>query len=316
MNKAGSKKAICYVCKDESAEFVDQDQIQGAYKFVNCVKCGKYKISHRAKTILLGQTLSSNRIANARRWLFQNPEAMLANENINNEFVEHAKFSVAERAENLFLEIAKKSKKIGEIIDIEQVENFPWLSVSSSEDGNEVRYLIQYLINNAWLKSLAQTNIFVVITPEGYEYLDFRLRGNSDGISGFCAMWFDEGLLSRLGPRIKSAVELAGYKFIRIDRVDHNNKIDDEIIANIRRSKFVVADFTGQRGGVYFEAGFALGLGKQVIWTIKKGEFDKIHFDNRQYNFIDWSEDKLEEFQARLQNRIEATVGRGPFANA
>ena len=42
------------------------------------------------------------------------------------------------------------------------------------------------------------------------------------------------------------------------------NKIDDEIVAEIRRSKFIIADFShgsdGARGGVYFEAGFAHGL--------------------------------------------------------
>lgn len=42
---------------------------------------------------------------------------------------------------------------------------------------------------------------------------------------------------------------------------EHSNKIDDEIIGEIRRSAFIVADFTGHRGGVYFEAGFAMGLG-------------------------------------------------------
>ena len=55
------------------------------------------------------------------------------------------------------------------------------------------------------------------------------------------------------------------------------NSIDDEIIAEIRRSWFVVADFTcgtvpheGKevaipRGGVYYEAGFAQGLNVPLI---------------------------------------------------
>jgi len=39
--------------------------------------------------------------------------------------------------------------------------------------------------------------------------------------------------------------------------------------------RFIVADFTGQRGGVYFEAGYALGLRKPVIWTCKRDWFNK-----------------------------------------
>ncbi|MFC1886373.1 hypothetical protein ACFLZM_04890, partial [Thermodesulfobacteriota bacterium] len=70
-----------------------------------------------------------------------------------------------------------------------------------------------------------------------------------------------------------------------------NGKIDDEIIAQIRRSRFIVADFTGHRGGVYYEAGFAKGLGLEVIWTCNKNDIDKLHFDIRQYNCIDWDWD-------------------------
>ena len=83
-------------------------------------------------------------------------------------------------------------------------------------------------------------------------------------------------------------------KPVRIDQQEHNNKIDDEIIAEIRRSRFVVADFTqgekGARGGVYYEAGFAQGLGIEVIFTCRKDVLDNndIHFDTRQYNHIGW----------------------------
>jgi nucleoside 2-deoxyribosyltransferase len=93
----------------------------------------------------------------------------------------------------------------------------------------------------------------------------------------------------------------------------HNNRIDDEIAAMIRRSKFIVADFTGRRGGVYFEAGFALGMGLPVIWVCSKDELKDVHFDTRQYNFIVWEEGKLEECKKALQYRIEATIGRGSY---
>ena len=73
-------------------------------------------------------------------------------------------------------------------------------------------------------------------------------------------------------------VRAAGYDPLRIDRVEHVAKIDDEIVAQIRRSRFVLADFTGHRGGVYFEAGFALGLNLPVIWTCRQDAVDQLHF--------------------------------------
>jgi nucleoside 2-deoxyribosyltransferase len=60
------------------------------------------------------------------------------------------------------------------------------------------------------------------------------------------------------------------YRALKIDDWEHTNDINDELIAQIRRSKFMVCDFTGYRGGVYFEAGFAYGLGMEVIYTCRK----------------------------------------------
>jgi nucleoside 2-deoxyribosyltransferase len=111
---------------------------------------------------------------------------------------------------------------------------------------------------------------------------------------------------------IKLAIERAGFAPMLIRNKEHANKIDDEIIAEIRRSAFLVADFTGHRQNVYFETGFAIGLGRQVVWTCRKNEIKDLHFDIRQYNCIDWKD--AAELAKRLQLRIEALFGRGPLA--
>ena len=90
---------------------------------------------------------------------------------------------------------------------------------------------------------------------------------------------------------------------------DHVNRIDDEIIAQIRRSKFLVADLTGHRNGVYFEAGFMLGLGRPVIWLCNESEFDKVHFDTRQYNTIKYQ--KVEELKPQIAASNRSNPGQG-----
>jgi hypothetical protein len=87
---------------------------------------------------------------------------------------------------------------------------------------------------------------------------------------------------------------------------------NDEIIAEIRRSAFLVADFTGHRQNVYFETGFAIGLARQVVWTCRKDQIKDLHFDIRQYNCIDW--ENAAELARRLRLRIEAMFCRGPLA--
>jgi len=102
------------------------------------------------------------------------------------------------------------------------------------------------------------------------------------------------------------ALEENGYVPMRIDAVQHNEKIDDRIIAEIRRSGLLVADVTGQRGGVYFEAGFAMGLGIPVIWTCRDDEIANVHFDTRQYNHVVWSTPS--DLREKLNLRIQASL--------
>lgn len=129
-------------------------------------------------------------------------------------------------------------------------------------------------------------------------------------------MWFDDSMNDAYEKGIKPGIEAVGYKAFRIDSKEHSNKIDDEIIAEIRRSRFVVADFThgdtGARGGVYYEAGFAHGLNIPVIFTCRADLVEKVHFDTRQYNHITWGPGKLEEFRKALSYRISAVIGDGP----
>ena len=84
-------------------------------------------------------------------------------------------------------------------------------------------------------------------------------------------------------------------------------------MAEIRRSRFVVADYTGQVNGVYFEAGFALGLGLTVIPTCRADEVPKLHFDIKHLNTLLWSTPA--ELAEGLNKRIRAVIGAGPEAS-
>jgi nucleoside 2-deoxyribosyltransferase len=159
-----------------------------------------------------------------------------------------------------------------------------------------------------WIVQNQNDGSFFQVSPKGLLYLEGRRESISS--TGFCAMWFDNEVLPLWLNVIEPTIRLAGYDPIKIDLKPHNEKIDDEIMASIRASRFVVADFTNNRGGVYYEAGFAHGLGLPVIFMCREG--DSLHFDIRQYNCIFWTQNKLEEAQVQLKNRILATLGQGP----
>ena len=90
----------------------------------------------------------------------------------------------------------------------------------------------------------------------------------------FVAMSFDPSLTKAYEAGLRLGIKDAGADPIRVDEIAHNGKICDRIVVEIRQAQFVVADVTLQRQGVYFEAGYAMGLGGRwsgpVARTISK----------------------------------------------
>ena len=180
----------------------------------------------------------------------------------------------------------------------------------------ELIQIISYLEAQGLIQESDRSNMYfnIALTFKGKIATEQVTNENSD--QGFIAMWFDESM-NDVSKAITKGIEQAGYKAVRIDNVEHNKKIDDEIIASIKRARFVVADFThgekdGARGGVYYEAGFAHGLGIPVIFTCQEDIVEDIHFDTRQYNHITWKKEELDDLTKQIALRIAATIKDGP----
>jgi len=194
------------------------------------------------------------------------------------------------------------------------------LAATASSSFKELDQLISFAKKQGLL-----TNSYgaLALTFPGHAHLEALRSTQRASPQAFVAMWFDDEMSLAYSDGIAPAITDAGYKPMRIDRKEHNNKIDDEIIAEIRRSRFVVADFTcglvegGKveialpRGGVYYEAGFAQGLGIPVIWTCRHDHIGHVHFDTRQFNHITW--ETPDDLGTKLRRRIGAVLGEGPL---
>jgi nucleoside 2-deoxyribosyltransferase len=160
------------------------------------------------------------------------------------------------------------------------------------------------------LQKYADGKIDVTLTVRGLIALEEDISAAARD-TAFVAMWFSPEVSVAYDKGIAPAVEELGYRPVRIDRQEHNNKIDDEIVAAIRRARFVIADFScgpdGGRGGVYYEAGFAAGLGIPVIHMVRESDVGALHFDTRQINHIVWVDPA--DLRRKLANRIGATLG-------
>jgi len=88
-----------------------------------------------------------------------------------------------------------------------------------------------------------------------------------------------------------------GYEPIRIDQKEPVRTITNEILDMINDSMAVIADLTYARQSVYFEAGYAHGLGVPLLLTCRRDHWrgvedaTKIHFDLEQYKISFWEPD-------------------------
>ena len=205
---------------------------------------------------------------------------------VTHQIVDYAKgrqsLPVFARARRLLSFIVQQAETVDGFFDTRS-EDPRALAWSESTRWSEVAYFVDYLLTNGWLAAPQDVAIrtverykmpaIVMASVDGHS----QVAANQEKVNtsqAFVAMWFDDSMTEAYEKGIQPAIEDAGYKAMRIDQKEHANKIDDEIIAEIRRSRFIVADFShggdGARGGVYYEAGFAHGLNIPVIFTCHK----------------------------------------------
>ena len=223
---------------------------------------------------------------------------------------------VNQRAKNLLAYISREAGNVGETFSYWNGHEYAGRAMAYSESiqFSEVRYLINYLVEMDWLARTRDSDpTEYLVTVPGYAQLERDETEQRRRPQGFVAMWFESELDQAFEAGLSKGIEDAGYRVCRVDRSHHNDKICDKIVAEIKRSMFVVADFThganGARGGVYFEAGYAMGQGIPVFFTCRKDCMPKVHFDTRQYNHIVW--DDVQQLRVDLGNRISAIVGEG-----
>ena len=270
---------------------------------VNVESAAVEKVRQQNKGYLLAAYLRSLPEEDAR-----NPIGLDQVENLIGSITE---LSISEQFDLGVKVICDMCPVVGQHSTFNYEEDWPLLTAQSKDTA---RFILVELMHAGYLQTNGDQGPFPPSpTWKAYQRLqEMRSSGRNSEI-GFVAMWFAPELLPVWTKVIKPGVENAGYRPFRVDQVHHNNRIDDEIIANIKRCRFIVADCTGQRQGVYFEAGMALGLGRNVIWMCNKGEEKLLHFDTRQFFHILYLNDDIEATKFALTNHIVALEGQGTY---
>lgn len=300
------------LAQDDEVITVESPRAGGIYAFQKSSSMLIQSIGGDAKLMLTTWLCDQRRAGNRAPEIPSDVTLLLAS---------RKKLHVTERLARALQFIGRRAQPLGTAVSLGAGQNNKaFYAETESVDEREVHHLCVMLCDMGWVKGNfhAQGMCSISPSPEGWNHL-YSLESQaaiSEFSQAFVAMWFHKKTEDAYSQGIFPALIEAGYDPLRIDKKEHNNKIDDEIILEIRRSRFLIADFTCEpnnaRGGVYFEAGYAQGLGKQVIWTCHRSCLNYLHFDTRQYSHIVW--DEPGDLFSQLRNRIGATIGEGPKA--
>lgn len=145
----------------------------------------------------------------------------------------------------------------------------------------------------------------------GWEYYEQLAKGSAVYRKAFMAMKFGDPALERMLTEVfRPAAAKAGFDLFKLDDVPKAGLIDDRLRVEIQASDFVVADLSHDNLGAYWEAGYAEGLGKPVIYTCEQTKFDatKTHFDTNHHLTIVWDAARPDEAGNALKATIRATL--------
>lgn len=227
--------------------------------------------------------------------------------------IQHSSYpkSPNEKASNLLFKLFEKQKKEGEIIRFEELFDLDYVNSLYFRDSEECNFYVQVLDNAGLIESennkISGNCIQYNITFKGLNKIFESFENGKNSNNCFIAMSFGEGM-AEIRTAIKEAISDTGFNPLLIDEihVDSEQTINDVIIANIKKSRFCIADFTQQKDGVYFEAGYALGRGLKVIYTCSQKDFKETHFDTNHFPHIIYN--SPDELKKRLIDKIEAWI--------
>ena len=151
------------------------------------------------------------------------------------------------------------------------------------------------------------------LTMQGWARYEALKRAVVDSRTALMAMKFgDEELNQVVEEYFKPAVERAGFLLRLLTDGQPAGSIDDQHRVALRTSRFLIADLTHGNNGAYWEAGFAEGLGRPVIYTCRKKEWEDKkshpHFDTNHLVTIIWEPQVVEDAGRRLTATIRATL--------
>lgn len=336
-------KIKCLYCGSEATDETDRSKDEYT-RLVNCPVCGRYKYNtfvqnpndyfgytERDKVAAylfyngVHKTYDELLSGNGKReylWLDSEPHKTEENNWFEDVTIEQVrafnKLTFAEKISQILRNTAEKSRfyddwvtyKPYQIISLTFTKR--WKDHQNQYDEGylikQILYILGYMKNNKLIDYEFHTlssPCTLKLLPDGWARIEKDEQDESNIKEVFIAMSFDKKA-DETRDTLKNAISDCGFNPHRMDDIEHNNPIVPEMLYKIRHSRFVVVDLSDGNKGAYYEAGYATGMGKDIIYVCNAQRKHNCHFDVKQINTIMWKDQ--DDLYKKLVNRIKATI--------
>lgn len=317
----------CPICQNTSGGTCQRSPLSATDSFTfNCEICGIYEISDMACVSWFdpnGRRLTdvqcaalSHRLRTAAR----GSQPLIITTDWLQRFEADATLpSPSVQATNIIRYIGDEVSRSGQRLEALPVE---FHAVVGSPNRELACGLVSELIERGILSGIDVSDmggtdfIEVNLTLDGWDRYEEEKAGLISGKYGFIAMKFDDPVLDPFVEKVvKPAIDDGiGYSVVDMRNVARAGIIDNIMRAQIRDAAFVIVDLTHDNSGAYWEAGYAEGLGKPVIYICEKNKFDeaKTHFDTNHCTTVLWSEENEQEFRKEIVATLRRSLDLFP----
>ncbi len=317
-----NEEKLCTICNQqkETKEEVDDGYI------VSCSRCGKYKISQTSYVALKSRIKEAeSEYPHIRyflsHWLRNqfirsNTPSEIGTENINSIISKYSLPDLDEQCVNLMLFLGENIFPYSDFIR-KPLET--WEAIIGTAHENDLLFLQRYLYDQGFLRisghdedklNATKAADKIGLTFKGWDRYNELRTTDEDSNYAFMAMEYKDAELNEICEKyFKSAVAETGFELRLLRDYPKAGIIDNHLRISIRRCKFLLADLTHDNNGAYWEAGYAEGLGKAVIYLCEKEKFEKekTHFDTNHCTTIPWDKNNMADFKENLKATIRST---------
>ena len=315
----------CPVCNlDIGEEPLYQVHQDSSIYHYSCKRCGNFWVDSRINSILpailenkRNKAVLSHWIRTKHEQISKSPpdeqffrETIILDKQLVETIIKNPPPSPSEQEDNIIRWLGENIEAPGEIIKIEYDTH---RSIMGAITLNNFALVIRHLFDSGIIQGNLSTNTAnLTLSYEGLQYYEELKRGATDSQKAFMAMQYGNEQLDKIVAEVfKPAVKQTGFDLFRlVDRPQPAGLIDDRLRVEIQTSRFLIADLTHENAGAYWEAGYAEGLGKPVIYTCEKEKFEeqKTHFDTNHHLTVIWDSKNPDKAAEELKATIRATL--------